>query len=237
MSQIPSWSTVDVLILAAHPPDLRGLRPLLGDHLVSFVGQLRVAAKAVGLGLATAGPSASKRIFQLDPRAVLFVGTAGVYPSVQGYAPHDVALASRARLIDLAVLAGLAEFPPPVLTEITLDREIGEAVARCSPHVRVASVASALAATRSDELAAQVPARTGAELENLELFAVAHACKLAHVPFAAMFGVSHVCGSTAPTDWPKFERNAAIAAAETAGRWLQSGAPTLPERAVRAPST
>lgn len=233
MSQIPSWTTVDVLILAAHPPDLRGLRPLLGDHLVGYVRELRVAAKAVGLGLATAGPSASKRIYQLEPRAVLFVGTAGVYPHVQGYSPHDVAIASRARLVDLAVLSGLAEFPPPVLTEISLDRSLGEAVARCSPSARVASVASALASTKSDELAAIVPSRTGAELENLELFAVAHACKLAHVPFAAMFGVSHVCGSTAATDWPKFERNAAIAASETAARWLQSGAPALPERSAR----
>lgn len=233
MSHVPEWTQVDVLVLAAHAPDLRGLRPLLGDHLAGWVGDIRVAAKAVGLGLATAGPSASKRIYQLEPRAVLFVGTAGVYPSVQGYSPHDVAIANRARLIDLGVLAGLAEFPPPVITEISLDRGIGEAISRCSPHARVASVASALAATRSDELAAKVPARTSAELENLELFAVAHACRLANVQFAAMFGVSHVCGSTAAADWPKFERNAAIAAAETAARWIQSGAPGLPERGPR----
>lgn len=230
MSHVPSWSSVDVLVLAAHAPDLRGLRPLLGDHLAAPVGPLRVAAKAVGVGLATAGPSASKRIYQLEPRAVLFVGTAGAYPSVQGYSPHDVAIANRARLIDLATLAGFAELPPPVLTELSLDRALGDAVSRCSPHARIASVASPLAATRSDEYASIVPARTGAELENLELFAVANACKLANVPLAAFFGVSHVCGSTATTDWPKFERQAAIAAAEAAARWIQSGAPAIPDR-------
>lgn len=228
-----SWTTVDVLILAAHPPDLRGLRPLLGDHLAGWAGSLRVSAKAVGLGLAAAGASASKRIFQLEPRAVVFVGTAGVYPGVPGYQPHDVVVAERSRLVDLGELAGLSAFPPPVLTEMSLDPALGQALVAFAPAGRLVSVASPLTATRNDEMAASVPGRTGCHVESLELFAVAHACQLAQVPFGAVLGVSHVCGSTATVDWPKFERQSAIVAAETVGRWLQSGAPSLAERTAR----
>lgn len=228
-----SWSTVDVLILAAHPPDLRGLRPLLGDHLAGWVGGLRVSAKAVGLGLAAAGASASKRIFQLDPRTVVFVGTAGVYPALAGYQPHDVVVAERARLMDLAELAGLSAFPAPVLTEMTLDPALGQSLVAFAPSGRMVSVASPLTATRSDEMAATVPTRTGCHVESLELFAVAHACQLAQVPFGAVLGVSHICGSTAMVDWPKFERQSAIVASETVGRWLNAGAPSLGERMAR----
>lgn len=228
-----SWSTVDVLVLAAHPPDLRGLRPLLGDQLAGWVRNLRVSAKAVGLGLAAAGPSASKRVFQLQPRAVVFVGTAGVYPNLPSYHPHDVVAATHAHLVDLGEIAGHSAFPGPVLTQIAMDPTLGEAVARQVPGGRACAVASPLAGTRSDELAALVTQRTGCHLENLELFAVAHACQLGQIPLAAVFGVSHVCGSTAATDWPKFERQSAIAAAEVVGRWLQSGAPALTERAAR----
>ncbi len=228
-----SWSTVDVLVLAAHPPDLRGLRTLLGDQLVGHVRNLRVSAKAVGLGLTAAGASASKRIFQLEPRAVVFVGTAGVYPSLEGYQPHDVVVAERTRLVDLGELSGLSAFPPPVLTEMTLDPALAQTLVRYAPAGRLVSVASPLTATRSDELAALVHPRTGCHVENLELFAVAHACQLAQVPLTAVFGVSHVCGSTAAVDWPKFERQSAIAAAETAARWLHSGAPSMAERAAR----
>lgn len=228
-----SWSTVDVLVLAAHPPDLRGLRPLLGDQLAGWVRNLRVTAKACGLGLAAAGASASKRIFQLQPRAVVFVGTAGVYPNLPGYHPHDVVVAERARLIDLGEMTGLSAFPAPVLTEIAMDNVLGPALLRFTHTGRSAPVGCPLAATRSDELAAHVPTRCGCQLENLELFSVAHACQLGQVPLAAVLGVSHVCGSTAAADWPKFERQSAIAAAESVGRWLDAGAPALAERSAR----
>jgi hypothetical protein len=46
--------TTDVLVVAAHPPELAGLKAILGDALRGQVNGIRIAADAVGIGLAAA---------------------------------------------------------------------------------------------------------------------------------------------------------------------------------------
>ncbi len=92
----------------------------------------------------------------------------------------------------------------------------------------VAPVASPLASTTDDAMAATVHPATGCEAENLEAFSVAMACKASDVPFCAVLGVSNIVGSTGAHDWRQFQRAAVSAAAETIINWVQRGAQGLP---------
>lgn len=221
---------IDLLVLAAHPPELRGMRNELGEGLNGTVNGLYLVAKSVGVGMAVAGPSAMRRIVQLEPRAVVMLGTCGVYPGLPDYHPHDIVIAQKVRLFDHGVLAGLASFPEPVQTEMHVNGPLTAGLAAAAPRARVVPVGSSLAATRDDGLARVIAQQTSAHVESLEAFALAHACQIAQIPFAAVFAVSHVCGSTAQTDWPRFERQASLDAAEVVIRWLKSGAQGLPLR-------
>lgn len=221
---------IDLLVLAAHPPELRGIRNVLGEGLNGVVNGLYVVAKSVGVGMPVAGPSAMRRIVQLEPRAVVLVGTCGVYPGLPDYHPHDIVIAQKVKLVDHGVLAGLAAFPEPLQTETNVSGPLTAGLAAAAPRARVVPVGSPLAATRDDKLAAVIAQQTSAHVESLEAFSIAHACQIAQIPFAAVFSVSHVSGSTALTDWPRFERQASLDAAEVVTRWLTSGAQGLPFR-------
>lgn len=228
-----STTPVDLLVLAAHPPELRGFRPELGDSLTGTIEGLHVVTKTVGVGMGVAGGSAAKRIFQLEPRAVVLVGTCGVYPGIPDYRPYDIILGSKFQLVDQAEIAGLASFPDPMQTELPANAPLTAGLAAHAPRGRVVPLGSPLAPTRDDAMAAAVPQRTGCHAETLEAFSIAHACLLGQVPFAAVLGVTHVAGSTAMTDFRQFERQASIAAAEVILRWLHHGAQGLPHRAYR----
>jgi nucleoside phosphorylase len=221
---------IDLLVLAAHPPELRGMRNELGEGLNGMLNGLYVVAKSVGVGMPVAGPSAMRRIVQLEPRAVVLLGTCGVYSGLADYHPHDIVIAQKVRLVDHGVIAGLASFPEPVQTEMHVNGPLTAGLAAAAPRARVVPVASPLAATRDDAIAPVISQQSGAHVESLEAFALAHACQIAQIPFAAVFAVSHVCGSTAQTDWPRFERQASLDSAEVIARWLKSGAQGLPLR-------
>lgn len=221
---------IDLLVLAAHPPELRGMRNELGDSLYGIVNGLRVVAKSVGVGMPVAGPSAMRRIVQLEPRAVVLVGTCGVYPGLPDYHPHDIVITQKVKLVDHGVMTGLSAFPEPMQTEALVNGPLTAGIAASSPRSRVVPVGSPLSTTREDSVAAAITQQTHAHVESLEAFSVAHACQIAQVPFAAVFAVSHVCGSTALTDWPRFERQASLDAADVIVRWLRNGAQGLPHR-------
>jgi nucleoside phosphorylase len=221
---------IDLLVLAAHPPELRGMRNELGESLNGVVNSLYVVAKSVGVGMPVAGPSAMRRIVQLEPRAVLLLGTCGVYPGLPDYHPHDIVIAQKVRLVDHGVLVGLSAFPEPLQTETAVNGPLTAGLAAATPRSRVVPVGCPLAATRDDAVAAVITQQTSAHVESLEAFSVAHACQIAQIPFAAVFAVSHVCGSTALTDWPRFERQASLDASAVVVRWLLAGAQGLPLR-------
>lgn len=221
---------MDLLVLAPTAPDLRGLRDLLGDRMEGRFRGVHIVAKAVGVGMPAAAAGSAKRIFTLRPRAALFVGTCGVYPPAVGQAPdfqpHDVIVPTGAMLLSLEVATGRAAFPEPMTTRLEPHRALTAGLT--SPRTRAGLVASALASTTDDELAARARAIYGCDAEQLELFSVAHAAQLAEIPFAAALGVTHLVGSVGAEDFRRFHRASSIAAAEIVVAWVQSGAPGLP---------
>lgn len=227
---------VDVLLLAAHPPEFVGLRPHIGDQLSGFLRGLYVVAKTIGVGMAVSGAGTANRIHQLNPRAVILIGSCGVYPGPHEYRPLDIVVASRCHLFDPSVAAGKSEFPEPMQTVLDAHPMLGAGlVASSGPRARQAPVATTLAITTDDAVARAVHPATGFEAENLELFPVALACRAADVPFAAILGVTNVVGSAGREDWRQFQRDAAIAAAESLVTWIQNGAQGLPHRASMRP--
>ena len=96
---------VDILILAAHAPEFVGLRPHLGEALNGVVRGLTIVAKTIGVGMAVSGAGAANRIHQLNPRAVVLLGSCGVYPSSLDYRPLDIVVPNRCHLFDATVAA------------------------------------------------------------------------------------------------------------------------------------
>ncbi|MET0341797.1 MAG: hypothetical protein ABW252_12405 [Polyangiales bacterium] len=231
VSEVPPDGVVDLLVLAAHAPELVGLRPHIGDALHGHVGALFVVAKTVGIGLAVVGAATLARLTQLKPRAVVVVGSCGVYPGPHPYQPLDVIVPSRLTLFDPSVSAGKAAFPEPMQTVAELDPTLADAlVAEAGPRGRTAEVATTMAITTDDAVARVVHDATGLEAENLELFPMALACKAQQVPFAAVLSVTNVVGSKGRADWRQYQRDAAVAAAEVVVRWARAGARGLPAR-------
>lgn len=221
-------SPVDVLVFGAHPGALRGLRPHLGERLDGEIRGHRVTAKTVGVGMAVAGGLAAKRVYQMKPRAVVLVGTCGVYSGVPGYQPHDVVVSSVFRLVDFGVLHSWSAFPQPMQTEVSSHSTMSIGLSAAAPQARQVPVASPLAETVDDVSSARIAEFTGCDVECLEAFAIAQVCAMAQVPFAAALGVSHVAGSSAQADWRNFERQSCVAAADTLVGWLEHNMPGLP---------
>lgn len=218
----------DLLIVAAHAPEMAGLRAYLSDQLIGTIRGLTVRGKAVGIGMATAGPGTARGIIALSPRAVLLVGSCGIYPNLPQYRPHDVIVSTRVQLVSHAVNAGKSEFPEPMQTKLECNPLLAAGLSASGGRVFGAPVACTMARTVDDAFAASIHPATGCEAENLEAFAVGQACKSADVPFAAVLGVSNIVGSTGKHDWMQFQRAAVNAAAEAIVTWVQRGAQGLP---------
>src|SRR5688500_16140864 len=164
--------SADLLIVAAHAPEMAGLRPWLTDSLIGQIRGLQVRGKAVGIGMAVAGPATARGIVAVKPRAVLLVGSCGVYPNLSQYRPHDVLVATRVTLVSHAVNAGKSEFPGPMQTMVECNALLAAGLAASGPRCFPAPVACTLAQTTDDTIAQSVHPSTGCEAENLEAFAV-----------------------------------------------------------------
>ena len=226
-----SQEPAEILVLAAHAPELVGLRGHLADNLSGTLNGLYVVAKTIGVGMAVSGAGAANRLHQLNPRAVLLLGSCGVYPGGFAYRPLDIVIPDRCNLFDPSASAGKAEFPEPMQTELTAHGPMSAGLlSAAGGRARRAPVATTLAITTDDAVARAVLPATSLEAENLELFPVALACRAADVPFASVLGVTNLVGSTGRTDWRTYQRDAAIAAADVIVSWIHSGAPGLPHR-------
>jgi futalosine hydrolase len=199
------------LVLAAWPPELTELRRLLRHKSTGN----QVFARAAGVGLVEAAIGATTAIAQVKPEAVMFVGTAGLYP---GRRP-DLALAGvvAARRLVLSadgVASGHAYLPPalPATQETTVVlRRIAAATG-----LLLADVACPLAITsRPAAVGRRARAQLG-DVENLEAFAVARAAVTAGLPFAAILGISNAVGPSAHAAWRRNATRAAAAACRAA---------------------
>jgi hypothetical protein len=150
-----------ILILSGWDPELEALRTALKhDHALAR----RVVTRPAGVGLVEAGIGATRIIAELNPRAVIFVGTAGVYP------PSPIAIgtaivARHLKLVSTAVLRGDGYLPAVLPTETETDAQLRRALARGLP---VADVACPLAITKTRAAARRLASI--AAVENLEAF-------------------------------------------------------------------
>ncbi len=218
---------VDLLVVAAFPPELAPLRDALGTDLRRRVAGLDVAAKAVGIGLATAAAGAAGRLVALRPRAVLMVGTCGAYDAV--HPVGAVVVARRVVLADSAALRGDAAFPEPMSTEVAADRAMAEGLV--ANGGTPADVATTLAITTDDALATAIAAGARCSVEHLEAYGVAAACAAENVPFVAALGVANAVGSRAREEWKRHHRAASDAAIRVLLAWITGGAQGLPRDA------
>jgi nucleoside phosphorylase len=215
--------SIDVLLVAAFAPELEPLRATLGPSMQARLGagavQARVQACAVGIGIAAAAAGTAGWIAVRKPGAVVLLGSCGAYPA-SSLGIGDVVCARRVRLADAAVASGDAEFPEAMGVVLDADPALGAALQAAAAVP--ADVATTLAVTVDDAVAARIASWSSAGVEHLEAYAVAAACAFADVPFAAVLGVANIVGARAREQWRQHHRAAAQGAASAVLRWLDS---------------
>jgi nucleoside phosphorylase len=204
------------LVVSAFEPEIAPLRPLVRQSR-------RVALAAAGIGAIDAAVGAARAIEAARPTRVIFVGTAGVYG--RGAPPRleigSAAVAGEIACVSTAVLRGDAYLPAPTTLRTETARRLRTALGATAGDAGLPrAVACPLAITRSAALGRRIAAATGAELENLEAFAVARAAAAAGVEFAAVLGVANRVGPTGHAEWRRHHRAASRAACALVARFL-----------------
>jgi purine-nucleoside phosphorylase len=224
------------LVVSAFEPEIAPLRPLVR-------GSRWIALAAAGIGAIDAAVGAAAAIAAARPSRVIFVGTAGVYGNAlrTGLPIGSAAVVGELACVSTAALRQEAYLPAPTALRTETSRRLraalmaaaGEATTPRAPRPRASrapasrsptsSVACPLAITRSAALARRIAAATGADLENLEAFAVARAAAAAGVDFAAVLGVANRVGPAAHAEWRRHHRAASRAACILVARFLGLG--------------
>lgn len=216
----------DLLVLAAHRMELRGLSQRLGEGLTGVVSGRRVACAEVGVGLVAASAGTQRVLSVARTRAVILVGSYGYYPHVEG-ALCELSPLSEARLTDAQVLQGGMALPDAVTQRVTFDTAITAGLAAVPPALPPAVMATTLGITESDALAQLLGERSGCRGENMEAFAVGQVARQMGGRCAALLGATNAVGSLGRTQWRAHHGAVAEATAELICRWLSEGAPGL----------
>ncbi|MGH7269182.1 MAG: hypothetical protein ACREJ3_02025, partial [Polyangiaceae bacterium] len=199
-----------VLIVGAFDPELAPLRDRFGGASSPGVpgGSPAATTRACGIGLPASAAGVAALIAEIEPSAVVLVGSCGAYAGA-GLAIGEVAVVRRVRLVCDLSLQSAAAFPAPMTTEIESHGAMRDALA--SVGGRTFDVATTLAITVDDDAAQRIERVTGAQVEHLEAFGVATACGARGIPFAAVLGVANFVGSQARDQWRRHHREAEIA--------------------------
>jgi len=208
---------MDLLVVAAFPPELAAMRARLGDAMRGTVGARTVGAEAVGVGMVEAAAGAAARIATLRPKACVMVGTCGVYappPLVR-----SVIAARRICLVEPAAIEARGAIPEPMPVSCEADDAMTEGLVAAG--ATPADVATTIAITTDDALAASIAAASRCAVEHLESFAVARACAQRGIPFAAALGVANVVGANARDEWRANHQAAGDAAVAVLLAWLE----------------
>jgi nucleoside phosphorylase len=187
---------VTTLVVGAWAPELDGL----DGHGLEL--------RELGVGLVDASLGAAHAIAETRPDLVILVGTAGALPNVP-LGPPLVVVARSAKL----VVRELEYAPAPMALVADADVELSSRLA-ARLGVPLVDVASPVGVTSSDREAARL-AEAGAEIEQLECFALFRAAARARVPAVAIFAIANRVGESAATEW-KANRVRAEAAAKEA---------------------
>jgi futalosine hydrolase len=219
----------DLLLLAAFHPELAPLKAVLGDGMRARLGGRDVAARVVGIGLPMAAVGAAMQVTEMQPAAVVLLGTCGAYAG-SGLALDAVIAARRIRLVDPSVVHGLSQFPDPM--SIVTDSHAAAHQVLLRAGARAADVATTLAVTVDDAAAARIAQATTAHVEHLEAYGVAAACAARGIPFAAALGVANEVGARGREEWRAHHRAAAAAAVDVVLRCVDDLS-SLPSRSSR----
>jgi nucleoside phosphorylase len=233
---------IDLLIAAAHSAELAGLRALLGPALRGDVRGLHVATCEVGVGLPAASAGTAYRLREHQPRALILLGSCGVYPRAAAGAlaanatpafdtiPPPllrVAIPDRVLLVDAGVARAQAAFPEPMLRAATPDAALAGGLAAFTEAPVHGALATTLAITTSNELAERLERESGCTTENLEALGVALACAAEQVAFAVLLPITNLVGEQGRAQWLAHHARAAERGAQVLAKWLESGAPGL----------
>lgn len=218
----------DVLVLAAHAPELVGLRAALGPNLSGSLGALQIECATVGVGLPASASGTTRALQDLTPRAVILLGSCGLYPRRIDFRPLTPVIANGVRLVDASALSDQAAFPAPMQLLCEPDRGLSDGLAQADTSSLRGEIATTLAITTDDALAQLLGSKSGCAAENLEAYSVALACAAHDVPFACLLVTTNAVGSQGRQQWQTHQRSAAEKAAEQLLAWLNRGAKGLP---------
>ncbi|MFK7931371.1 MAG: phosphorylase [Myxococcota bacterium] len=170
----------------------------------------------VGIGPVVAAATTAALLATHRPARVVLIGTCGAYPSngTPGDASQTIGaaiVASRVGLGSGVAALGLGYVPRPPAA-IACDPEL---VAMAT--VPAKAVLTCPAVTTDEELVNRLG--DGWDVEHMEAFGVAWACRAAGVPFTAILGIANVVGPDAHVEWLT-HREAAQEAARAAVRPL-----------------
>jgi len=203
-SAAPEW-----LVVSAWPPELDGFRKMQPPKGLSAMAS--VALGSIGIGLVEGATGATRLLAGLRPRAVILIGTAGLYPtSSDRFAVGTAAVAD-----DIVMVPRILPGRDAYLPELIPSREratagLAKAIRKLS-GLPAAHIANPLAITASRRAAAFIARQSGCDLENLEAFALARAAASLEIPFAVVLGIANRVGPGAHHEWKK---NGAAAAAK-----------------------
>jgi len=215
-------SSLTVLVVSAWEPEVASLRRRLRRGRVAGT---RVECRPVGVGAIDAAAGAALAIAQVAPAQVIFVGTAGRFPGparARALPIGAVALPDEVLLISTAALRGHGYLPAPMVQRSAADLPLIESLRAAAPQSGWrGAAATPLAITSSATLARRIASASGADVENLEAFAVARASACAGVPMAAVLGIANTVGPTAHGEWRRHHLEASRAACEVVLAWLR----------------
>ena len=162
--------------------------------------------------------------------ALALLGSPSIASKKWIYEQYDSVVGSRtvhrAGAADAAVLKGWASFPEPMVGEI--HTHAGLVGGLTTAGTRRVSAASSCSLTSDVQLAADIVARLGCDVEHNEVFGVALACAAYQIPFAAVFGVAYEIGPKSQETWRTTHRTATMGAASLIAAWLRAGAVGVP---------
>jgi nucleoside phosphorylase len=228
VSTVMPENSIDVLVVGAYAPELALIAHAAGadqaaqrEGTASFTGTLHgltLAGYAVGVGIPAAAIGMTRCLHEFRPRMAIAVGTCGAYDG-RGIELEDVVCARRVQLVSTAAALGRGAMPAIMRAVCVPQALSASGFGRLA--LREVDVATTLALTTDDELAAQVGARSGCDVEHLEAFSIAAACEAFAVPSAIVLGVANRVGRSGRQEWQAHRARAETNASRTVLDWLE----------------
>jgi purine-nucleoside phosphorylase len=185
-----------------------------------------VALGSIGVGLVEAALGASRLLAAIRPRAVILIGTAGLYPAPSPGVTLGTAVVADAIVLLPTILPGRHAYLPAIMP--TRERPTPRLTLALRKACRLPSapVANPLAITATRKAATFAAQSSRCTVENLEAFALARAATSAKIPYAVVLGLANQVGPSAHAEWKQNAAAAAAAACEAVLGFLRDQSPS-----------